>query len=89
MAAVRWRLSDVLEEHGITAYALAKAGGIDRMGTVYRIARRGHEPSRIDLPTLARIVTGLRQLTGQEIQISDILEYVFDPSEESGPVNLS
>lgn len=78
MSAVRWRLSRYLEERNLTAYALAKAGGINRMTTVYRIAKVGSEPSRVDLPTLAAILDGLRKLTGEDVQITDILEYVPD-----------
>ncbi|GGI93500.1 helix-turn-helix domain-containing protein [Deinococcus wulumuqiensis] len=78
MSTVRWRLSEYLEQRGLTAYGLAKASGIERMGTVYRIARQGHEPARVDLPTLARILDGLYSLTGEEVQLTDILEYVPD-----------
>lgn len=45
------------------------------MNTVYRIARRGHEPSRIDLPTLLNVLDGLRTLTGEDIDITDVLVY--------------
>lgn len=78
MSVVRWRLGAYLGERRITAYALAKASGISRMNTIYRIARPGSEPSRVDLPTLAAILDGLRKLTGEDVQITDILEYVPD-----------
>lgn len=82
MSTVRWRLADFLEERGITAYALAKASDISRLNTIYRIARRGQEPTRVDLPTLATVLDGLRKLTGQPIDITDVLEYLPDDSEE-------
>ena len=78
MSVVRWKLAELLEERGLTAYALTKASGINRMSTVYRIAKRGSEPVRVDLPTLAAILDGLRKLTGEDVQITDILEYVPD-----------
>lgn len=82
MAAVRWKLADYLDKHGLTAYALAKAVGQTRMNTLYRIARRGDEPTRVDLPTLAAIIVGLRQLTGEPVDLTDILE--FDPEGGEG-----
>lgn len=80
MSVLRWTLADFLAEHEITAYALGKAMGTSYMNTVYRLARRGHEPSRIDLPTLVTVLDGLRTLTGKDVQISDILHY--EPSIE-------
>jgi hypothetical protein len=81
MSVVRWRLADYLEEYRITAYALGKASGIQRMSTVYRFAKRGEEPVRVDLVTLAHLLDGLRALTGKEVQLTDILEY--DPVQTS------
>lgn len=78
MSEVRWRLADFLAEHGLSAYALGKASGINRMNTIYRIARRGEEPTRVDLPTLALIIDGLTQLTGKSVSLLDILEYIPD-----------
>ncbi len=75
MSEVRWRLKEFLEARNLTAYALSKAGGIQRMSTVYRIAS-SDAPTRVDLPTLARVLDGLRKLTGEEVQLTDILEYV-------------
>lgn len=49
------------------------------MNTVYRMAKRGHEPSRIDLPTLLNVLDGLRTLTGEDVGITDIL--VYTPNE--------
>ncbi len=78
MPNVRWRLADYLERHRLTAYALGKDIGVTRMNTVYRIARRGSEPVRVDLETLGLVISSLRKLTGEDVQLTDILEY--DPS---------
>lgn len=79
MSALRWRLADFLAERNLTAYALGKAMGTSYMNTVYRMAKRGHEPSRIDLPTLLNVLDGLRTLTGEDVGITDIL--VYTPNE--------
>jgi DNA-binding Xre family transcriptional regulator len=79
MSALHWRLANYLEQRQITAYALGKAMGASYMNTVYKMAKKGKEPSRVDLPTLLRILDGLRKLTGEDVQLSDILEYVPDP----------
>lgn len=78
MSVMRWTLSNFLEKKGLTRYALVKASGISQPNTVYRIARLGHEPTRIDIPTLKAVLDGLRKLTGEDVQISDILEYIPD-----------
>ena len=78
MSVVRWRLAQFLETNHLTPYALGKSIGGTRMNTVYRIARQGEEPTRVDFLVLAAILEGLRKLTGKEVQLSDILEYVPD-----------
>jgi Cro/C1-type HTH DNA-binding domain len=78
MSKIRWRLAEYLEAHQLTAYAIAKQTGGTRMNTLYRIARRSEEPSRVDFTVLAAILDGLRKLTGEEVQITDILEYLPD-----------
>lgn len=82
MSRIRWRLADYLEERGLSAYAVGKAMGTSYMNTVYRMARRGDEPARVDLPTLSRVIDGLRKLTGEEVQITDILEYQPEGDED-------
>ncbi|MDQ3397545.1 MAG: helix-turn-helix transcriptional regulator [Deinococcota bacterium] len=76
MGKVRWKLKQYLEKHNLTAYRLAQTLGTrGRMPTIYRLAREGEEPSRVDLPTLANVIDGLRELTGEDVQVSDLLEY--------------
>ncbi|PNY79913.1 helix-turn-helix domain-containing protein [Deinococcus koreensis] len=78
MSVTRWRLAEYLKQRGISAYALAKSTGTARPTTIYRLARPDHTPTRVDLPTLTMVIDGLRKLTGEDVQISDILEYVPD-----------
>lgn len=78
MSTVRWRLADFLETRNISAYSLGKAIGTARMNTIYRIARKGEEPTRVEFGVLAAVLDGLRKLTGEDVQIADILEYVPD-----------
>ena len=69
MSTVRWRLADFLDERGISTYALIQAIGSTRMNTIYRLTRRGQEPSRVDFHTLATVLDGLSKLTGQPVGI--------------------
>ena len=86
MAAIRWKLAEYLSTRSLTPYSLAKASGVQRMNTIYRISRAGDEPTRIDLPTLAAIISGLRKLTGEDVQITDVLEYLpHEVSDSTGP----
>jgi len=82
MSVTRWRLEKFLKARGLSAYALGKASNVKQLNTIYRIARPGHEPSRIDLPTLTAVLDGLRKLTGEDVQLTDILEYVPDVDSE-------
>ncbi|GGL79034.1 hypothetical protein GCM10010840_16130 [Deinococcus aerolatus] len=89
MSEVRWQLDSFLKARGLTAYALAKASGIQRLSTVYRIAGKD-APVRVDLPTLAALLDGLRRLTGEDVRLTDILEYVpgSESTSEVDPLNL-
>lgn len=73
--SVKWKLHAYLKSHNLTAYAIAKETGA-RMSTIYRLAQEGHEPDRVDLPTLGRVITGLRKLTGAPVELADIFEVV-------------
>ena len=76
MPYFRWRLADFLTSRGLSVYAVAKTRGVTRMNSIYRMARAGDEPQRIDLAVLADVIAELRHLTGTEVQLADILEYV-------------
>lgn len=72
---IQWKLRQYLETHGLSAYALAKVAG-GRETTIYRLAREGQEPDRVDLPTLARVIGALRRLTGETVTPNDLLEVI-------------
>ncbi|WP_019586555.1 hypothetical protein [Deinococcus apachensis] len=71
---VRWRVGDVLQAHGLTAYKLAGElhGKVNR-NSVYAIARGDTE--RVDRATLAALLAALHALTGQRYTVGDLLEY--------------
>ncbi len=69
---MNWRLSEYLEENGITPYQLFKETGLS-VNTIYPIAR--NEARRVDRDTLDRVLAGLRTLTGKPTDIGDILRY--------------
>ncbi|WP_104989968.1 helix-turn-helix transcriptional regulator [Deinococcus sp. NW-56] len=75
MALIRLRLSTYLQEAGITPAALAAAvhPTLSR-NTVYRLLRQEDTITRLDFPTLAALMTALRQLTGKPVDFADLLE---------------
>lgn len=84
MIEIQWKLADYLQTHGLTAYKLVKAIGSEtKAGTVYRLARKGEEPSRVDLPTLQNVIAGLRKLTGEPVTLSDVFEVIEKSEPES------
>ena len=77
---VRWRVYEILEAHDISTYRLMKESGLAQ-GTVYRLVKG--DTSTVNAETLDRVMTTLRRLSGQDLQISDLLDYE-DPTGGSG-----
>ena len=73
---VRWRLPEILEERGLTAYRLAammrEKGYPMTVRGAYRLADPDHDLRRLDLDTLNAVCATLRLDPG------DLLEYVTD-----------
>lgn len=74
MDTVKWRLKDFLDRHGLSTYQLVDKthGKLSRTG-VYRLTDNDLKGVRFE--SLAAIIPALRELTGEEVQISDLLEY--------------
>ena len=68
---VRWRLKEVLEREGITAYRLWKTAG-SNPHTVYRWVYR--PPRALDLEVAETVLKALRTLTGKEYTLCDLIE---------------
>lgn len=77
---MRWKVYDILEAHDISVYRLMKESGLAQ-GTVYRLVKG--DTSTVNAETLDRVMTTLRRLTGQQLQISDLLEY-DEPHDQAG-----
>ena len=79
MARVDWKFDDLLARHGLTPADVERE--IIRRGykwgtkTVYRFSGEG--PSLISRDsTLPAIIDALRSLTGKQVSVCDLLEYV-------------
>lgn len=67
-------LGDFLKTHGLTVYRLAAhAKGKIARRTLYLLANG--ENGRLDLATLAKLIQALRELTGQPVDVQDLLRY--------------
>lgn len=69
---VHWTIRPLLERHGITAYRLMKESGLAQ-GTVYRLVRG--DTRSLNADTLDRVMTALRKLTNESIEVGDLLRY--------------
>lgn len=69
---VRWKVYEILRAYDISTYRLMKESGLAQ-GTVYRLVKG--DTSTVNAETLDRVMTTLRRLTGEQLQISDLLEY--------------
>ncbi len=69
---VHWTVRPLLKRHGITAYRLMKESGLAQ-GTVYRLVRG--DTRSLNADTLDRVMTALRRLTNESIEVGDLLRY--------------
>jgi DNA-binding Xre family transcriptional regulator len=80
MNMIRWKLKEVLEEHGITPYRLMVDSGIAN-STIYRLTN--NRTDGVQGPVLDKILTSLCKLTGKRIGVGDVLEHV-PPANKGG-----
>lgn len=85
MDTVHWKLKDYLKAHNLTAYQLVRASSL-APNTVYSLARGGQNQVRLD--TIAGVLGGLRQLTGDEVTLTDILVHEIQPEPEEDDQEL-
>jgi DNA-binding Xre family transcriptional regulator len=65
---IRWKLKEVLEESGITAYQLMKESGVAG-STIYRLT--GGKTEGVQGKVLDSILTALHTLTGKTFDVGD------------------
>ena len=71
---MRWRIREFLLQEGLSAYELERAVGRQLSARrVYALAR--NEPVQVRLTTLEVLLTTLRELTGKQVELADLLEY--------------
>lgn len=85
MPAIRLKLSELLEERGLTRYRLAEGvkqeAGLSQ-AAVYAILR-GEIMPRID--TLSMLMVALEKETGKPVSLSDVLDYDLSAPTPSPP----
>jgi DNA-binding Xre family transcriptional regulator len=76
---VRWKLREFLDAHDITPHQLAlKIENKLSQKTVYSLANARTGGVRFD--TLETIIPALRELTGEPVKLSDLLDYQDEPN---------
>lgn len=70
---IRWKVKAILDEHGISVNRFKAESGLAQ-GTAYRLANGMTDT--INTKTFEATIETLRRLTGKEIGIADIVEYV-------------
>jgi hypothetical protein len=76
---IEWKLKNVLENSGVSVYALARAMGNQTHAVkLYRITSPNPDkrPRRIDFDTLEQIIPALSNLTGGTVTPNDLLEVI-------------
>lgn len=69
---MKWKLRSYLDRHGLTPHQLALESKLS-VNTVYPMARG--QAARISLRTMDKTIEALRSLTGERVDIADLLEY--------------
>ncbi len=79
--ATTWKLRDYLHERRIKPAALAKKmdGKMSRTA-VYGLVQL-EQPKAVYLETLNAVLPALRELTGEEVEVDDLITYEPDPAE--------
>ena len=73
-----WKLPEYLDTHGLTRYELMQELGDGKGRVAYKWKNL---PERLDTEALTRVLVALEKLTGEDVTITDLLEYGDDPGE--------
>lgn len=77
--AVNWRFPELLEQHDTTAYQVVKQiGEVGLMGSIYKLAEKDKRPTRANFETISKILMAMREITGEDVRLDDLLEFVPD-----------
>ena len=69
---IAWKLKPLLDSRSVTRYALQKASEVP-MNTIR--AMYDGNTTRVDFSVLDRIINALRAMTGEDITLTDVLEW--------------
>lgn len=69
---VAWKLKPTLDTRNITRYALQKKSGVP-MNTLRAMYDGG--TTRVDFSVLDRVIDTLREMTGEDLTLADVLEW--------------
>ncbi len=77
---IRWKLKAFLNEHRLTPYRLAKAThGKLSLNAVYNAV--ADDLTAVKFDSLNTLIDALRDLTGKEVGVSDLIEYTHEGPE--------
>ncbi len=70
---VRWKVKEFLNAHDLTTYRFWLESGLAK-GTAYRLING--DTQNLNAATLDATIRALRSLTGEHVNIMDVLEYL-------------
>ena len=73
-----WKLPEYLDAHDLTRYELMQELGDGKGRVAYKWKNL---PERLDTEALTRVLGALEKLTGEDVTITDLLEYEDEPGE--------
>ena len=79
---LRLNLGKYLEQHNISAYRVVQVCKL-APNTVYALARK--PTKRIDLDTVSAVLAGLETITGENVQLNDLIEDIDAQLETVNP----
>jgi hypothetical protein len=82
---IKLRFGELLRQRGITPNRLAQHGKNLSRNTIYGLANPTENRVRLDLDVLASAMSALKEITGESVSITDVLEVI----ESTEPVNAA
>lgn len=72
---IRIKVGEFIDDAGLSRNAVAREAKI-RSNAIYEMA--SNETKRLDLETFNKVIETLRNMTGRDVTIADMLEYTPD-----------
>lgn len=79
------RLKEFLDKNEISGYALSSASELP-LSTIYNLTSEKEPPASVRFMTLNKIISALEELTGESLEVSDLIAFERGVPQPEPPV---